>query len=153
MREHEGMSKQHFFARTLDMLEKLGFENGQRILDSYPFELSGGMQQRVGIASAMLLRPSVLMADEPTSALDVHVQKQVVEEMMLMRKEFGVSIIIVTHNIGVVGAMADNVLVMQKGRAVEYGVTDKILNHPETEYTKTLMAAVPRLERGGAQHG
>ena len=124
-----------------------------RVLKSYPFELSGGMQQRVGIASAMLLRPSVLMADEPTSALDVHVQKQVVEEMMLMRKEYGVSIIIVTHNIGVVGAMADNVLVMQKGRAVEYGETDKILNHPETEYTKTLMAAVPRLERGGAKHG
>ena len=92
------------------------------------------------------------MADEPTSALDVHVQKQVVEEMMLMRKEFGVSIIIVTHNIGVVGAMADNVLVMQNGRAVEYGETDKILNHPETAYTKTLMAAVPRLERGGANH-
>ena len=101
----------------------------------------------------MLLRPSVLMADEPTSALDVHVQKQVVEEMLLMRKEFGVSIIIVTHNIGVVGAMADNVLVMQKGRAVEYGETDQILNHPETEYTKTLMAAVPRLQRGGVTNG
>ena len=111
------------------------------------------MQQRVGIASAMLLRPSVLLADEPTSALDVHVQKQVVEEMLLMRREFGVSIIIVTHNIGVVGAMADNVLVMQNGRAVEYGETDKILHHPETEYTKTLMAAVPRLERGGARNG
>ena len=70
-----------------------------------------------------------------------------------MRREFGVSIIIVTHNIGVVGAMADNVLVMEKGRAVEYGSADQILNHPETDYTKTLMAAVPRLNRGGVRHG
>ena len=152
MTEHESLSKEAFRVRATELLEKIGFENARRILDSYPFELSGGMQQRVGIASAMLLRPAVLMADEPTSALDVHVQKQVVEEMLLMRKEFGVSIIIVTHNIGVVGAMADNVLVMQKGRAVEYGSAEQILRHPETEYTKTLMAAVPRLDRGGVAH-
>ena len=151
--EHEKLSKAAFEDRACEILDKIGFPDPKRVLKSYPFELSGGMQQRVGIASAMLLRPSILMADEPTSALDVHVQKQVVEEMMLMRKEFGVSIIIVTHNIGVVGAMADNVLVMQKGRAVEYGETDMILNHPETDYTKTLMAAVPRLNRGGAVHG
>ena len=151
--EHEKITKSEFEDRASEILSKIGFLDPKRVLTSFPFELSGGMQQRVGIASAMLLRPSVLMADEPTSALDVHVQKQVVEEMLLMRKEFGVSIIIVTHNIGVVGAMADNVLVMEKGRAVEYGETDQILNHPETEYTKTLMAAVPRLERGGAHHG
>ena len=151
--EHEKLSKPEFENRACDILEKIGFPEPLRVLKSFPFELSGGMQQRVGIASAMLLRPAILMADEPTSALDVHVQKQVVEEMLLMRKEFGVSIIIVTHNIGVVGAMADNVLVMQNGRAVEYGETDKILNHPETAYTKTLMAAVPRLNRGGDRHG
>ena len=151
--EHEKISKEAFTDRASEILGKIGFPDPLRVLKSFPFELSGGMQQRVGIASAMLLRPAILMADEPTSALDVHVQKQVVEEMLLMRKEFGVSIIIVTHNIGVVGAMADNVLVMQNGRAVEYGETDKILNHPETAYTKTLMAAVPRLERGGANHG
>ncbi|MBQ3261942.1 MAG: ABC transporter ATP-binding protein [Oscillospiraceae bacterium] len=150
--EHEKVTRAEFEDRASEILSKIGFLDPLRVLKSYPFELSGGMQQRVGIASAMLLRPSVLMADEPTSALDVHVQKQVVEEMMLMRKEYGVSIIIVTHNIGVVGAMADNVLVMQNGRAVEYGETDKILNHAETEYTKTLMAAVPRLERGGTHH-
>ena len=151
--EHEKISKEAFTDRASEILIKIGFPDPLRVLKSFPFELSGGMQQRVGIASAMLLRPAILMADEPTSALDVHVQKQVVEEMLLMRREFGVSIIIVTHNIGVVGAMADNVLVMQNGRAVEYGETDKILNHPETAYTKTLMAAVPRLERGGAKHG
>ena len=152
VREHEKLSKAEFQTRACEILEKIGFADPLRVLKSYPFKLSGGMQQRVGIAAAMLLRPTVLMADEPTSALDVHVQKQVVDEMLLMRKEFGVSIIIVTHNIGVVGAMADHVLVMQKGRAVEYGKTDHILKHPETDYTKTLMAAVPRLHRGGAAH-
>jgi ABC-type dipeptide/oligopeptide/nickel transport system ATPase component len=152
VREHEEITKVAFTARACEIFEKIGFPDPPRVLGSFPFELSGGMQQRVGIASAMLLRPAILMADEPTSALDVHVQKQVVEEMMLMRREFGVSIIIVTHNIGVVGAMADNVLVMEKGRAVEYGSADQILNHPETDYTKTLMAAVPRMNRGGASH-
>ena len=149
VREHENISRAAFEDRASDILDKIGFSDPARILKSFPFELSGGMQQRVGIASAMLLRPSVLMADEPTSALDVHVQKQVVEEMLLMREQFGISIIIVTHNIGVVGAMADNVLVMRGGRAVEYGPAKQVLEHPETEYTKTLMAAVPRLERGG----
>ena len=153
VREHETLSKAEFSERASEIFSKIGFTEPDRILKSYPFELSGGMQQRVGIASAMLLRPKVLMADEPTSALDVHVQKQVVEEMLLMRQEFGISIIIVTHNIGVVGAMADNVLVMQSGNAVEYGPAQQILEHPETEYTKTLMAAVPRLEKGGASHG
>jgi ABC-type dipeptide/oligopeptide/nickel transport system ATPase component len=147
MREHEGMSKQHFFARALDMLEKLGFENGQRILDSYPFELSGGMQQRVGIAAAMLLNPSVLLADEPTSALDVSVQKQVVEEMLMVRESFGTAIVLVTHNIGVIGAMADKVLVMKNGETVEYGETKQVLTHPQEEYTRTLMSAVPKLRR------
>ena len=152
VREHEEMTKDQFVKRASEVFEKIGFQDPVRILKSYPFELSGGMQQRVGIASAMLLRPAILMADEPTSALDVHVQKQVVEEMLLLRKEFGVSIIIVTHNIGVVGVMADNVLVMEKGRAVEYGPTKKIIDTPETDYTKTLMAAVPRLNRGGASN-
>ena len=150
--EHEKLSKTEFQDRACEILQKIGFPDPARVLKSYPFELSGGMQQRVGIASAMLLRPAVLMADEPTSALDVHVQKQVVEEMLLMRREFGVSIIIVTHNIGVVGAMADNVLVMEKGKAMEYGSAQQILNHPKTQYTQTLMAAVPRLNRGGANH-
>ncbi|MBQ3704423.1 MAG: ABC transporter ATP-binding protein [Oscillospiraceae bacterium] len=147
MTEHESISKEEFRARAVDLLQKIGFENGQRILDSYPFELSGGMQQRVGIAAAMLLNPSVLLADEPTSALDVSVQKQVVEEMLLVRKTFGTAIVLVTHNIGVIGAMADRVLVMRNGETVEYGETEQVLNHPREAYTRTLMAAVPRLKR------
>ena len=147
MTEHEQISKAEFRARALELLRKIGFENGQRILDAYPFELSGGMQQRVGIAAAMLLNPSVLMADEPTSALDVSVQKQVVEEMLLVRKSFGTTIVLVTHNIGVIGAMADKVLVMKNGETVEYGETKQVLNNAQEEYTRTLMSAVPKLRR------
>ena len=145
--EHEAMSREHFQTRAVDLLQKIGFENARRILDSYPFELSGGMQQRVGIAAAMLLNPSVLLADEPTSALDVSIQKQVVEEMLMVRERFGTAIVLVTHNIGVVAAMADHVLVMKDGRVVEYGETDQILEQPREVYTRTLMAAVPRLRR------
>ena len=146
-REHVAMPRERFLARALDMLQKLGFENGRRILDAYPFELSGGMQQRVGIAAAMLLNPSVLLADEPTSALDVSVQKQVGEEMLLVRESFGTAIVLVTHNIGVIGAMADKVLVMKNGEMVEYGETQQVLNHPREAYTRLLLSAVPKLRR------
>ena len=147
MTEHESLSKEVFHVRATELLKKIGFENARRILESYPFELSGGMQQRVGIAAAMLLNPSVLLADEPTSALDVSVQKQVVEEMLLVRRTFGTSIILVTHNIGVIGAMADKVLVMKNGEMVEYGETQQVLNNPKEDYTRLLMSAVPKLKR------
>ena len=147
MTEHEPISKAVFREKAVDLLQKIGFENAQRILESYPFELSGGMQQRVGIAAVMLLKPAILLADEPTSALDVSVQKQVVEEMLLVRESFGTSLVIVTHNIGVIGAMADKVLVMKNGQTVEYGETAQVLNDPREEYTRTLMSAVPRLRR------
>ena len=147
MTEHEKTSKAEFLDRAMELLGKLGFEDGNRVLGSYPFELSGGMQQRVGIAAAMLLNPSVLLADEPTSALDVSVQKQVVEEMLLVRKTFGTAILLVAHNIGVVGAMADKVLVMKNGEAVEYGDTQQVLGSPQAAYTRQLLSAVPRLRR------
>lgn len=130
-----------------ELLAKFGFTEPQRILDSYPFELSGGMQQRVGVAAAMLLKPKVLMADEPTSALDVTVQKQVIEEMLLARDSFGTAILLVTHNIGVIQAMADKMLVMKDGEMVEYGTVQDVLTHPQADYTKKLLAAVPRLRR------
>ena len=145
MAEHGAVSRQEFRMKALELFEKLGFEDGQRIMDSYPFELSGGMQQRVGIAAAMLLQPKVLFADEPTSALDVSIQKQVVEEMLSVREYFGTAIILATHNISVIGAMADKVLVMRGGEMVEFGDTEQVLHHPQAEYTKRLMAAVPQL--------
>lgn len=147
MREHRRISKKEFRDRALEMLEKLGFSDGMRILKSYPFELSGGMQQRIGIAAAMLLTPRLLFADEPTSALDVSVQKQVVEEMLMVRSCFGTAIVLVSHNIGVIEAMADRVLVMKHGEIVEFGETGRVLADPQAAYTKELLAAVPRLRR------
>ena len=128
MKEHEKISRKDFEVQALELLSKLGFDSGKRILESYPFELSGGMQQRVGIAAAMLLNPSVLFADEPTSALDVTIQKQVVEEMLMVRETFGTAIVLVTHNLGVIGAMTDRVLVLENGRCVECGSTRQVLS-------------------------
>lgn len=147
MKEHEKIARKDFEVQALELLAKLGFDNGKRILESYPFELSGGMQQRVGIAAAMLLNPSVLFADEPTSALDVTIQKQVVEEMLMVRETFGTAIVLVTHNLGVIGAMTDRVLVLENGRCVECGSTRQVLSQPRADYTKALLAAVPRLRR------
>ena len=147
MTEHKKIKTDAFENQAMELLEKFGFEDPKRVLDSYPFERSGGMQQRVGIAAAMLLNPSVLMADEPTSALDVTVQKQVVEEMLMVRERFGTSILLVTHNMGVIRAMADKVLVLHEGEIMEYGVTEEVFEHPRSEYTKKLLAAVPKLRR------
>lgn len=133
--------------RAMELFEKLNFKDSQRVWDSYPFELSGGMNQRAGIAIAMLMNPPILFADEPTSALDVSVQRQVVKEMLKLRELFGTAIIIVTHDIGVVRAMADTVLVLKDGKAVEYGSAVKVLEHPEDPYTKKFLAAVPKLQR------
>ena len=121
---------------------------GDQIYESMrAHELSGGMNQRAGIAISMLMNPPILLADEPTSALDVSVQRQVVREMLKLRELFGTAIIIVTHDIGVVRAMADTVLVLKNGKMVEYGEAKKVLNHPQDPYTKKLLAAVPRLKR------
>ena len=147
MTEHKKIKTDAFENQAMELLEKFGFEDPKRVLDSYPFELSGGMQQRVGIAAAMLLNPKILMADEPTSALDVTVQKQVVEEMLMVREKFGTSILLVTHNMGVIRAMADKVLVLHEGEIMEYGVTEEVFEHPRSVYTKKLLSAVPKLRR------
>lgn len=147
MRAHVKITRSEAKDRAMELFEKLNFKDSQRVWDSYPFELSGGMNQRVGIAIAMLMNPPILFADEPTSALDVSVQRQVVKEMLKLRELFGTAIIIVTHDIGVVRAMADTVLVLKDGKAVEYGPAVKVLEHPEDPYTKKLLAAVPKLQR------
>lgn len=147
MRAHGRISKAEFQDRALALLAKLGFSDGPRILRSYPFELSGGMQQRVGIAAAMLLQPGVLLADEPTSALDGSAQKQVLEEMELVRQTFGTALVLVSHNIRVIGVMADRVLVLRNGETVEAGPARQVLNDPRTDYTRALLSAVPRLRR------
>jgi ABC-type dipeptide/oligopeptide/nickel transport system ATPase component len=134
-------------ATAMELFNKLRFKDGERVWNSYPFELSGGMNQRAGIAIAMLMNPAILMADEPTSALDVAVQRQVVEEMLNVRDVFGTAIIIVTHDIGVVSAMADSILVLQNGNVMEYGKAKDVLENPQNDYTRKLLSAVPRLRR------
>ena len=149
LRESVGreLPKKEIRSRALELMERIHLTDGERVLQSYPFELSGGMNQRVGIVMAMLRRPDLLLADEPTSALDVTVQKQVVEEMLGLREVYGTAIVLVTHNIGVVERMADRVAVMHRGRLVEWGDREQVLRSPKAEYTRALIAAVPRLRR------
>ncbi len=145
--EHETVTKKEARSRAELLLKKLGFAEGERVLKSYPFELSGGMSQRVGICMAMLLSPALLLADEPTSALDVTVQKQVVEKLLELRKEEGTAMAVVTHNIGVVRAMADQVLVLKEGCMVEYGRLEEVLEHPKEAYTRQLLSSALTLQR------
>lgn len=144
---HRKMGKSEAKATAMTLFKKLRFQDGERVWNSYPFELSGGMNQRVGIAIAMLMNPSILLADEPTSSLDVAVQRQVVDEMLRVRDTFGTSIILVSHDIGVVSAIADTVLVLQEGNMMEYGKAEDVLCKPQNDYTKKLLSAVPRLRR------
>lgn len=144
---HKKVTRSEAKSRAMELFDKLNFKDSQRVWDSYPFELSGGMNQRAGIAIAMLMNPPILFADEPTSALDVSVQRQVVKEMLKLRELFGTAIVIVTHDIGVVRAMADTVLVLKNGKAVEYGAAEIVLDHPQDPYTRKLLEAVPKLKR------
>lgn len=132
-------------AKILDIFSSLKLEGGEGILNSCPYEMSGGMNQRIAIAMAMVLEPSLLLADEPTSALDVTVQLQVVEELLNMRKNCGTAMILVTHNIGVVRKMADRVAILYAGRIVEIGSVAEVLADPVHPYTRALMDAVPVL--------
>ena len=128
------------------LLQSMEFKDPERILESCPAQLSGGMNQRVAIAVAMALEPAILLADEPTSALDVTVQAQVVEELLHLRAQYGTSILLITHNMGVAAKLADQVAVMYGGRIVECGPRDDVLHHPMHPYTRALLAAVPRLD-------
>ncbi|MBQ7446612.1 MAG: ABC transporter ATP-binding protein [Eubacterium sp.] len=147
VRSHEKISREEADARAVDLFARIRLDDGERILESYPFELSGGMNQRVGIVMAMLLKPDLLFADEPTSALDVTVQAQVVEEMLALREAFGTAIVIVSHNIAVIEKMADTIAVMHHGKLVEYGPTQEVIRCPKEEYTRQLLGAVLRLQR------
>lgn len=146
MQSHMDISKSEALEKAANMLEKVNLKDSKCILNSYPFELSGGMKQRVTIALAMILEPEILIADEPTSALDVTVQAQVVKEMMSLRDNFQTSIIIVTHSMSVISQMVDKIAVMYSGNIVEYGNKEQILRNPKHPYTKALIDAVPKLD-------
>ncbi len=143
---HEKKSKKEAWDQACEMLTRMRLPDAQNVMNSFPFQLSGGMRQRCGIAMAMTFRPKLLLADEPTSALDVTTQAQIVRQMMELREDFGTSIIMVTHNIGVAAYMGDSIIVMQQGKVVDRGDREQILRHSNVPYTKNLMASVPTLE-------
>ena len=129
-------------------LDQVGIVNPQERLHDYPFQLSGGMQQRVMIAMALCCRPDILVADEPTTALDVTIQRQILNLFMSLRARYRMSMILITHNFGIITGLADKVAVMFRGRLVEFGESEKILREPDHPYTRALIDCVPRLGAG-----
>lgn len=142
---HQQLNKKDARERAIQMLEKVGISLPKQRIDDYPHQLSGGMRQRAMIAMALSCRPSILIADEPTTALDVTIQAQVLDLMMDLRAEFQTSIIMITHNLGLIAGMADEVIVMYLGRVVEQSKVRNVFHDPKHPYTKGLMDSVPSL--------
>jgi oligopeptide/dipeptide ABC transporter ATP-binding protein len=144
---HQGVSKKEARERTIEILKKVRIPRPERLIDEYPFRLSGGMRQRAMIAMALSCNPSLLIADEPTTALDVTTQSQILDLMRDLQKEYGMSIMFITHDLGVVAEMADEVAVMYLGRVVEYGDVDTIFHNPQHPYTQALLKSIPKISR------
>lgn len=139
------IGKEEAKRRVIDMFEKVGIPEAGKRYDSYPHELSGGLRQRVMIAMAMICKPHLLIADEPTTALDVTIEAQILRLMKQLRDETGTSVLIITHNLGVVAEICDYVYVMYAGRIVEQAPTCELFDHTAHPYTKGLMASIPRI--------
>ena len=146
IRTHEKMSKEEASKKAINMLGQMMLSNPDNIMKSYPFQLSGGMRQRVGIAMAMTFNPKLLIADEPTSALDVTTQSQIIRNMLELREKFNTGIIMVTHNLAIAAYISDKIIVMKDGKIVEQGSRDNIINNPKDEYTKELLNSVSNWE-------
>ncbi|MEU6453421.1 ABC transporter ATP-binding protein [Streptomyces sp. NPDC127113] len=143
--KHNGASKRDARVRAIDLLQKVGIPNPEKRVDDYPHQFSGGMRQRAMIAMALACNPDLLIADEPTTALDVTVQAQILDLLKDLQQEFGSAIIMITHDLGVVGNMADDILVMYAGRAVERGSVREVLKSPQHPYTWGLLGSMPSL--------
>jgi peptide/nickel transport system ATP-binding protein len=144
---HQKMTKAQAHTHVVDMLGRVGIPNPDRRFDQYPHEFSGGMRQRAMIGMALINNPELLIADEPTTALDVTVQAQILDLMRDLQAEFGSAIIMITHDLGVVAEIADDVLVMYGGRCVEYAEVDDLFHQPDHPYTWGLLSSMPRLDR------
>jgi peptide/nickel transport system ATP-binding protein len=144
---HHGVSKAQARTRAIEMLDRVGIPNAHRRVDAYPHQFSGGMRQRAMIAMALVNDPRLLIADEPTTALDVTVQAQILELMKDLQREFGSAIIIITHDLGVVADVADDIMVMYAGRAVEKGSVKDVFYQPQHPYTWGLLQSMPRLDQ------
>ncbi len=145
IRAHETISPRDSFARVVEMLERVGIPSPDKRMSDYPHQLSGGQRQRVMLAIALVCRPKLLIADEPTTALDVTIQAQILDLLMDLRDEFGMAIMLITHNMGVIAETADRVMVMYAGRVVEQAAVDRLFDAPQHPYTRGLLACVPTL--------
>jgi len=132
-------------AEVVKWLDHVGIVNPEKRLHDYPHQLSGGMQQRVMIAMALSCQPDLLVADEPTTALDVTIQAQIIAQLKDLKERLGMAIILITHNFGIIGGLADKVAVMFRGKIVEYGPTQEVLKNPQHPYTKALIECIPQL--------
>jgi peptide/nickel transport system ATP-binding protein len=144
IRQHMKVTKQQAVAKALEVLAAVGLPDVERILISYPHQLSGGMQQRVMIAMALSCNPRLLIADEPTTSLDVTIQAQILKLLRGLQKKFDVSVILITHNLGVIAQTCDRLAVLYGGRVAESGPTREIFVNPQHPYTRGLMNAIPR---------
>ena len=142
---HTKSSKHEAMAKALEMLKLVGINEPEKRLKQYPYELSGGMRQRVMIAMALACEPDILIADEPTTALDVTIQAQILELMQSLQKKLGMAIIMVTHDLGVIAEMCDEIVVMYGGRFCERGTADEIFYNPRHEYTRGLLRSIPNI--------
>ncbi len=151
IRLHQGASKMEAQLRAIDILQEVGMPNPEESISAYPFNLSGGMRQRAMIAMALSCKPSLLIADEPTTAVDVTIQAQVLDLITKMQKELKMALILITHDLGVVGDQADDVLVMYLGRNVEHAEVRSLFRTPKHPYTQGLLASIPRLGQGAGR--
>jgi peptide/nickel transport system ATP-binding protein len=147
IRTHEGANKREAKRRAVELLRQVGIPNAQQRVDDYPHQFSGGMRQRAMIAMALSCNPDVLIADEPTTALDVTIQAQILELLANLRRDFDSSVILITHDLGVVAEVADEIIVMYSGRVVERGSKREIFYDPQHPYTWGLLGSIPRLDR------
>lgn len=145
IRQHQRLSRRQADDRVLELMRLVGIPSPEQRVRDYPHQLSGGMRQRIMIASALSARPKLLIADEPTTALDVTIQAQILELMRDLQRELGMAIMLITHDLGVVAEMADRVAVMYGGRIVETGTVEQLLTTPRHPYTRALLDSVPRL--------
>ena len=146
--EHEKMTKREARARAIEMLKLVGIPAAEKRIDSYPHEFSGGMRQRVMIALALSCNPKLLIADEPTTALDVTIQAQILNLIKKLNKQFGMTTMLITHDLGVVATVCDKVAVMYGGLIMEYGTVDEIFYHPRHPYTMGLLGSIPHVDGG-----